>query len=292
MNVEAVPPFEFGHSLRFLDGFTPCAGDHRCEPGRLVTGGFVDEQPFVADVSAESGAADRLAVDVHWVDEPGEESAVADWLSAFLSLDDDLTALYDAASEDPAFERVVQDLYGYHHVRFPTPFEAACWAALSQQTPMNLARQQKRTLVEACGRVVEYDGRDVTLFPTPEMVRSAAGRIDDRITNDRKTRTLREVTTAFAEDSLGELDDGALIERLTDIWGFGEWSSEFVSLRGFGRLSRVPRTERRLRVAVADLYDLDGQVATDDQLDSLSDPYGSAAGHWAHYVRVWEFLHS
>ena len=50
------------------------------------------------------------------------------------------------------------------------------------------------------------------------------------------------------------LDDGALRERPADVRGFGDWSSEFITPRGFGRLSMIPRTERRLAVIIATPY--------------------------------------
>lgn len=47
------------------------------------------------------------------------------------------------------------------------------------------------------------------------------------------------------------------------------------------------RTERRLREAVAALYDLDGEAASDAAMDRLSAPYDPLGGYWAHYIRVW-----
>ena len=289
MKVTVVPPFDFAQSLESLSGFAPCAGDHYCERERLVTGGFVEELPFVAHVTAQNGEPERLSVDVRWIDDPGEEAAVAEWLSAFLSLDDDLTALYEAARDDPPFERIVQGLRGFHHVRFPTPFEAACWAALSQRTPMSLAKQQKQALVEVCGRIVEDGDQEISLFPTPKMVRAAEPAVRETIGNERKAKTLLGAAELFADEPLGELTDEVLLTRLADIWGFGEWSSEFVFLRGFGRLTRVPSTERRLRKAVADVYELDGAEASDSDLAQLSERYAPMKGYWAYYVRAWAF---
>ena len=52
-------------------------------------------------------------------------------------------------------------------------------------------------------------------------------------------------------------------------------------------MSHLPETERRLREAVATLYDLDGEAASAAQMDHLSEPYAPQQGYWAHYVRVW-----
>jgi len=292
LSIRPVQPFDLAQSIAFLRGFTPCSGDHLYATGTLTTGGFADEAPFVAVVSEEAADDGTLAVDVDWIDDPGDPEAVGAWLRGFLSLDDDLTGLYATARDDPSFAGVVEELHGYHHVRFPTPFEAACWAALSQRTPMAASRRLKRDLVEAAGRVATVDGDEVALFPTPGMVLDAAPAVRDAIDHDRKSRTLLAAAEAFAGEDLAALDDDALRERLADVWGFGEWSAEFVALRGFGRLSGLPRTERRLREAVAELYDLDADEATDADLDRLAAPYGRQRGYWAHYVRVWAFRYS
>lgn len=84
------------------------------------------------------------------------------------------------------------------------------------------------------------------------------------------------------------LDDDALEARLRDVWGFGAWSSEFILLRGFGRLSRAPVSERRLRQAVATLYELEIKgKRTRMILWRLGERYGRYIGYWAHYIRVW-----
>lgn len=285
-----VQPFDFEQSLWFLRGFLPCSGDHACSAGSLTTGGYAGDAPFVAVVREEQ--SDELAVAVEWLDHPGDPADVASWLRDFLSLEDDLTGLYESARDDPPFARVVDDLHGYHHVRFSTPFEAACWAALSQRTPMTVAKGLKRSIVEASGRVVVVGDDEVPLFPTPDRVLAAEDEVRDAIGHSRKERTLLGAADVFATEELAALDDDALCARLAEIWGFGEWSSEFVALRGFGRLSGIPRTERRLREAVSDRYGLEAEEASDADLDRLSEPYGPLEGYWAHYIRVWAFRQS
>jgi DNA-3-methyladenine glycosylase II len=44
-------------------------------------------------------------------------------IRCFLSLDDDLRPFYAIGEADPAFAPVVKALYGYHQVKFLTPFE-------------------------------------------------------------------------------------------------------------------------------------------------------------------------
>lgn len=291
LELRPTPPFDFASSLAFVDRFAPCAADRHCQDETLVTGGFAGEHPFVATVRTREtwaeGGADVLAATIDWPVGRGDPDAVGEKLRASFSLDDDLQPLYGVAADDPPFESVVATLHGYHHVRFPTPFEAACWAALSQRTPWSLATRQKQALVDAAGYVAEVDGETIVCFPTPAGVLGHRSGVEAAIDHERKVRTILEAARAFDGEPLAALPDDALRERLQEVWGFGPWSSEFVALRGFGRMSRLPRTERRLGEAVARLYELDEPAASDEDLDRLSAPYAPQRGYWAHYVRVW-----
>lgn len=278
-------PFDLAPAIELISRFQPCSDDNICRDGSLTIGGYADQIPFVASVSAE--APPSLTVDIDWLTEPGDEHSVTTWIREYLSLDDNLTLLYEAAAADSAFRPIVDDLYGYHHVRFPTPFEAACWAALSQRTPWHVSKRLKRALVSVAGEVVERNGEEIALFPTPTRMLAAEDDLEDALENDRKRKTILSAAQAFSDESLGELDDEALHARLGEIWGFGPWSSEFVSLRGFGRMNRMPVSERRLRDAVADLYNLSSDTASESDLHRLSKPYEPYVGYWAHYIRVW-----
>ena len=84
--------------------------------------------------------------------------AFAERLGSFLSLDVDLSGFYALADKDAQFKPVVQALYGYHPIRFQSPFEAAVWAILSQRNRMVTARNMYRSLVHSFGHAAEWDG--------------------------------------------------------------------------------------------------------------------------------------
>ncbi|RDI71353.1 DNA glycosylase family protein [Halopelagius longus] len=292
------PPYDFRRSVEYFDQFAPAAGGTARHRDAVVTGGFAPE-PFVARLRADESGLVHARVE--WIEEPGDGSAVAERLDSFLSLSDDLSPLYDAAASDPAFARAVADLYGYHHVRFPTPFEAACWAVLSRRTPTLTALRRKRSLAESAGRVVSVDGlrpprrpasgdveeSPLRLFPTPERVAAASDAVRETLDDD-PARAVLGAAAAFESEDLSALSSRSLVARLCEIRGFDPRSATFVARRGFGRTSLLPVRERRLRTAVADLYGLDD--ATDDDIVRLSDPYGDSRGYWAHYVRAWASL--
>jgi DNA-3-methyladenine glycosylase II len=141
--------------------------------------------------------------------------------------------------------------------------------------------------VEVAGEVASAGGVQIALFPSPERILANRVAVEQAIAHRRKSRTLMAAAEAFLAGDLYELDDEDLVDRLEAIWGFGKWSSEFISLRGFGRLDRIPTSERRLREAVARLYGLDKSEADEEDLQRLGGRYGDHVGYWAHYIRVW-----
>ena len=89
---------------------------------------------------------------------------------------------------DRPFAPVVRKLYGYHQVKFLTPFENACWAILTQRNPVPAAKEIKRALSGIASRLI---------FLTPAtaktLARAAArlpGGLGERIGSTAQTLAL------------------------------------------------------------------------------------------------------
>ena len=91
-----------------------------------------------------------------------ELESVADRLGFFLSIDDDVQALYDRGWEDEPFADVLDRLYGYHQVKFITPFAAAVWAVLAQRTALAQAQKRQARLMAAFGATAALEGETYT----------------------------------------------------------------------------------------------------------------------------------
>jgi DNA-3-methyladenine glycosylase II len=122
------PPFDFDKALEFLGHFRPAMGEQKTHDGiltkaisingqmvvfRLQSIGTLDAPELAYILYSDSAISDDLHM------------AVRDRIGFFLSLHDDLHPFYAIAEEDPAFEPVMQELYGYHQVKFLSPFENA-----------------------------------------------------------------------------------------------------------------------------------------------------------------------
>lgn len=215
--------------------------------------------------------------------------AVVERMTFFLSLKDDLQPFYHIGRGDADFAPIIEYLYGYHQVKFLTPFENACWAVLTQRNPMKVAQKTKQALIEKYGSHLEVNGTIYWAFPEPIQIAVADyGEISKLIGNDRRTKYLIATARAFSEvdDEFLKLAPDEEVEAwLRNIKGIGEWSATFIMVRGLGRMEYIPLTETRLIEATSKVYGY-GEELSREELKRLAERYGSWQGYWAHYLRV------
>jgi DNA-3-methyladenine glycosylase II len=216
------------------------------------------------------------------------ERAALDRIRFYLSIDDDLQPFYATVrASDPAFQPIMRRLYGFHQVKFLTPFENACWAVLTQRTPMPVARALKRALVAHYGVSLTIEGQEYWAFPEAETL-ATTGRdeLAELLHNERKAAYLHAVAEAFAsvdEDWLRVGDYEWVREWLLAIDGIGAWSASFVLIRGLGRMDAIATPEKELLTAARSVY---GPDTTPEALRRLArDVYGASAGYWSYYLR-------
>jgi DNA-3-methyladenine glycosylase II len=185
----------------------------------------------------------------------------------------------------------MRQLYGYHHVKFLTPFENACWAVLSQRTAIPAARKMKQALVDHFGGQVTVDDIAYGAFPEPEALAmvdtSELGRV---LRHEQKAVYLSHVAAAFSRVDETFLRTAPYEEAeawLRGIRGIGAWSASFVLLRELGHMERVPAGEARIICAVSRVYG-NGRELTAEQVQTLADRYGQWQAYWAHYLRMAE----
>src|SRR5205814_8636298 len=123
------------------------------------------------------------------------QNAVVERMTFFLSLKDDLQPFYRIGQEDADFSPIIELLYGYHQVKFLTPFENACWAVLTQRTPMPIAKKLKQALVERFGARLTIDDQRYSAFPEPARLAAAApAELLDLVGNSRRAEYLHAVS--------------------------------------------------------------------------------------------------
>lgn len=285
-----VPPFDFAKSLAFLGVFPLLAGEQTTVGPFLTKGACFQGRPYIFHVLS-GGSIEDPGLECYLYGAqpitPEAQAALLDRVAFFLSLDDSLRPFYDLASGDARFWPVVERLYGYHQVKFPTPYENAVWSVLSQRVPRGEARKMKAALTAQYGCRLALEGVDYSGFPEPEQILAADEReLLEIVGMENKVAYLKAVSNAFAGVDPAFLRTApyqAVKDWLLGIRGIGKWSAAFILIRGLGRMDAITTEERNLLEAAATVY---GGHPDWDEVKRLAEPYGEYQGYWAHYLRA------
>ncbi len=288
----ATPPFDFGHSLAFLADFGPMRDSQAMIGASVTRAMLIDGQMIVYRLQTADPPETAALNCTLWSDAPLSPHTIAaahQRIAIALSLSDDLLPFYELAEGDPYFQPIVEQHYGYHQVKFPSAFENAVWAVLSQRNTLTSARTMRMALVQHYGTALAVEGNIYRTFPEPQrMAVDPAGEITRVIGHAQKGPTVSAVAAAFAQVDERWLQVAPFeeVERwLLSIYGIGPWGASFVMIRGLGRMERLPNGERKLLASIGQIYKRSGPV-TEREAQQLAARYGAYQGYWAHYLRV------
>ncbi|MEN0658469.1 hypothetical protein NST11_03515 [Caldifermentibacillus hisashii] len=280
-------PFDFEKTIRFLGGFPPTKKEQTLNENHLTKAILMNDQIFVFDLQSEGDIENPKLIYTIFSDKDISDKSLKmleKKIDHFLSLSDDLKEFYTLASEDPWFQHINKKLYGYHQVKFLTPFESACWAIFTQKTPTNIAKEIKMRFCENFGQSLEINNQCYSAFPEPvNILRASEEEVAEMVKNKRKTQYLMSVCEAFSDVDEQFLTDGDYDEVeywLKAIKGIGEWSASFILIRGIGRMERLPVSEKMLLKVFSETYKGDQDVKV------IANHYGNWKGYWAHYLRA------
>ena len=282
--LETVAPFDYGKSLAFLGRFRPLGGEQEIGDGRLTKGVIVDGSMAVYRLSAVKGGKDSLSYEVFSEEKLGEKAVkeFEEGVSFFLSLRDDLGEFYSIAKKDASFYPKVKELWGLHHVKFPSLIEISCWAILAQRVQMPVAKRMKEKIVERFGGKMDFDGKTYRAFPDYGRLKGA--RPSELLEATRNQRSAVRLGSLI--ENFGDLDESFLRtalyekaeERLRRVNGIGEWSAQFILYRGLGRIEKLRYGMKPVEAMMASIY------GPDKKLEEINAQYGPWCGYWSLYL--------
>ncbi len=210
---------------------------------------------------------------------PIDQPRIRRQLERMFSLDVDGHGFAAIGQRDRIIGELQQRYDMLRPVMFPSPYEAAAWAVLSQRISMKQATVLKQRIARAHGQRIVLDGSDsakaadVFAFPAPATLLAITEFPGIPLI---KWQRLQAVATAA---SAGLLDGERLrampadyaIANLQQIPGIGPFSAELIVIRGAGAPDVAPTVEPRLNAIVASRYATSVAVA---------------AKHWAPF-RSW-----
>ena len=74
---------------------------------------------------------------------------------------------------------------------------------------------------------------------------------------------------------------------MTDIKGIGDWSANFIMIRGLGRMEQLSNIEPQLASDVARIYAGKAVPMTNEEVCQIAEKYGKWKGYWAYYLRIY-----
>ena len=285
--LEARAPFDFARTLGFLGCFPPTAGEQQLAPSGLGKVLSISGRAIACTVAATERPT-RLTVTLRAEApiDPETCDATLARLRFQLSLDDDLSPFYALAEADAPFAKVVRAQYGHHHVKFPSPFEIACWAVLGQRTPMPIARKIKDAIVARFGPRIALAAHEARAFPEAEVLAHGEAGVRETVRDPRKAAAIIAIARAFEGIDEAFLREG----RFEDVESWlralpriGAWSSAFILFRGLGRMPRLLQNEGPIFDAARRVY---GAARTTREITTIADRYGDWCGYWALYLRA------
>jgi DNA-3-methyladenine glycosylase II len=179
---------------------------------------------------------------------PHELQFARETLNAIFGLQVDLTKFYQSTKHNPRVSELVRKFRGVKPPRFPSIFETLVNAISCQQVSVTVGLLLMSRLASIYGRSITLGGQTLHAFPTPQDL----SRVDPSnlrrlgFSNSKSkyiiglAKSIVNNDVSLEEGKLGSMNDEDALNYLRSIPGVGRWSSQYVLLRGLGRLHRFP----------------------------------------------------
>jgi DNA-3-methyladenine glycosylase II len=284
LSIATKQPFSFAQALAFVRRFPPCQGEYVVSHDSLTAA--VSVHGIARGFTLRPGLGDGAPLRI---DLPRHVDGATQWAllaraSDLVGAGDDVAALYAAAEGDPAFQPVIAELHGLHHVRFLTLEDIAVYCVLMQRTPIQIASLYKRRFLDRFGIPVEAGGATLRAMPElAELVELSADDVADAIGHRRKAELIVDVVrgvAAIGEAFLRDAPYAAARDALLDVPGVGPFSAAAILLRGLGRMDELPMMDR---------FEDDARAVYGSAYDAaaIAQRYGGQIGYWAYYIKTY-----
>lgn len=280
------PPFDMRQSMAYL-GFP--VDDSPTDKKALMKALSINQQTILFQVSSIGTIEEPLLSYILHSEKAISQNTrnlALDRIRFFLSLNDDLNTFYRIGNSDPHFQPIIHRLYGYHQVKFLTPFESACWAILIGKMSVFEAQLAKRRLMRYYGRKVPFGNRHHYAFPEAgDLAFTPLGDLTSTLFDKTAGSCLLAASRAFHEaddEFLMKAPFDEVSDWLQQLPGLNAWAAAFILLQGMGRMERAPITDKRLISAATQYYG----DSLPKRISLIANQYNRWQGYWAHYLRV------
>lgn len=267
--VNEVGPFSLRAAIEFLAGFDPSG--FAAAPGHLLELAFATDRDW-HPVGVRLEERGHAVNGQFWGE--GEAEHVRSQVQRILSLDQDATGFAELGRAEPVVGGLQARFPGLRPVRFWSPYEAACWAVMSQGITPAETSALKTQIAAELGPQITIDHDSLSAFPPPQQLATLA---EFPGLSEQKVAQLRGVAErALAGDLdaflLRDMSQQQALAGLKQIPGIDDFAAELILIHGAGDPDYVPAHDPGLTFAVVQVYELPG-LPTQDELDRITDSW-------------------
>jgi DNA-3-methyladenine glycosylase II len=266
-----IPPqeFDFSQCLKFLtrSPLEPC---HVVENNILYKLEKFEGEPALLKIQCRE-------TNTIWIDfltlrpKKSIRARVAKYVWHWFDLDTDLRLFYRMAGKEPVLKKVASDLFGLRIMTISDLFEAICWAIIGQQINLTFAYTLKKRFVEAFGETFYFDNKHFYLFPTPQVISQQTVPDLKRLQfTGKKSEYIIKLAEKMTE---GELTKKSLLDQdgfeaarnvMMALYGVGQWTADYVSLRCLKDPAAFPAADVGLQNAIKQQMGLSQKPTAED----------------------------
>ena len=167
---------------------------------------------------------------------------------------------------------------------YPTFFEAAVQILLGQQISVLAANAVRARFVHTFGNSLVFDGKRYWAYPhySDVIAKAEASSLQKLGISRVKAQAILGLAR-FCENSADQIDAferqpiETALEKMTQLYGIGRWSAEWILLRGLRRLDVVPAGDLVVRKAVAWGFGL-ATMPLEEEVRHLAADWGRLGG--------------
>lgn len=209
------------------------------------------------------------------------QSIIANYLKKMLGLELHIEDFYRLSKNDIHLQPLAKSFTGVKPPRFPFIFEALLNAISCQQVTLDFGILLLNRLAESFGQKFEDENKIQYAFPIPEDLDSASEQDLKKIGfSYQKARAIKDlVQSVLSKDTLfsglENMTNEEVVIFLSELRGIGRWSSEYVLLRGLGRLNVLPGDDVGAQKNLQQLLKLEARPSYEEikQLTAKWQPY-------------------
>lgn len=201
-----------------------------------------------------------------------------------LGLDDPI--LLDQIQDMP-FAEQIRSVLGLSVPGYPDIFEALVQIIMGQQVSVAVANKVRANFVHALGGHVAHEQDSYKHFPQPNKVLDAS---IDELRALGLSRTKCKSILGLAEAFHADVDIQSITKKttsqeirhlLTNLYGIGDWTVDWVLLRGFRRFEVIPNTDLAVRKAFSWALNKKALISTDalKRYEKKLFPYGGVIAY-------------